>query len=470
MGLIWIKKPILWNSSRKASYNFSTMTPEQAKMVVAKWTFWYESDWDYGHPTVIFFCVAVACAMLLNLGFWLRKRSSSQSSSTAVAKPSSVIDRITAAIRYTIARQYRFRVFHWYSPPLSAIIAVSGMFIFIFALMLGPRPYYWPNMAMGHSPPIATRSGWLSIAIMPFMIAFATKVNFITMLTGTSHEKLQVFHRWSALLMYITSLVHTFPFIEQALRLNEMDVQWKTNWYWTGVAALVPQTYLVFLSWGFFRNKYYETFKKLHLAAAAVFMAFLFIHCSFRLSSWDFFAATAAIYFIPWFFRFFRTFYNGLGLPASVEVLPDGRSLRLVIETPSRVKWSPGQHAFIRFLGSGIHAFSSHPFTVSSLTSDGHMEFVFNIHRGVTSKLAKMAEGKASINIRVMVDGPYGGVPSLESYDHVYLLAGGTGVTLTLPLLADLVKGDKNKSIEFVVAVKKRGGCLSTLFEVLREH
>ena len=66
--------------------------------------------------------------------------------------------------------------------------------------------------------------------------------------------------------------------------------------------------------------------------------------------------------------------------------------------------------------------------------------------------------------MRVMVDGPYGGVPSLEAYDHVYLLAGGTGVSLTLPLLADLVEGaSKNESIEFVAAVKKRGMLLAPL-------
>ncbi|EEB87074.1 hypothetical protein MPER_15738, partial [Moniliophthora perniciosa FA553] len=70
------------------------------------------------------------------------------------------------------------------------------------AFTLGPRPYLWPNLhVMGHSPPIATRTGWLSVAIMPFMIAFATKVNWIGALTGTSHEKLQVFHRWTAFIM-----------------------------------------------------------------------------------------------------------------------------------------------------------------------------------------------------------------------------------------------------------------------------
>ena len=61
----------------------------------------------------------------------------------------------------------------------------------------------------------------------------------------------------------ITSLVHTFPFIVMNIRLGEMQSQYQTTgWYWTGIAALIPQTYLVFLSWGIFRNRYYELFKK----------------------------------------------------------------------------------------------------------------------------------------------------------------------------------------------------------------
>ncbi|ESK92154.1 ferric-chelate reductase [Moniliophthora roreri MCA 2997] len=428
------------------------MTPEQAKMVTSKYTFWYEADWDYAQPTAIFFCVGIACAIILNLVFRLRNGKSTSQTKT------SLVDRGAAIIRYTVARQYRVRLFHWYSPPLAAIIAISAILTFIMALTLGPRPYLWPNLhVMGHSPPIATRTGWLSIAIMPFMIAFATKVNWIGVLTGTSHEKLQVFHRWTAFIMYITSLVHTFPFIVQSIQLGEMETNWKTTpWYWSGVAALVPQTYLVFMSWGFLRNKYYETFKKLHFIAAGIFMAALFIHCNFRLTSWDYFAATAGLWFAVYCFRHFRTIYNsGLGIPATLEALPDGM-IKLSIHTPSRLKWSPGQHVLVRVLSSGIHAFSSHPFTISSLSEEGKLELAFKVHDGITRKLASMVSGKPSRSIRVAIDGPYGGVPSLKGYDHIYLLAGGAGITLTLPLLKQLIKDNATNGVEFVLAVKNR--------------
>ena len=64
--------------------------------------------------------------------------------------------------------------------------------------------------------------------------------------------------------------MHTFPFIVMNIREGTMVKNWETTvFYWTGVAALIPQTYLVFLSWGIFRNKYYEIFKKFVLVSSS---------------------------------------------------------------------------------------------------------------------------------------------------------------------------------------------------------
>jgi hypothetical protein len=40
-------------------------------------------------------------------------------------------------------------------------------------MTLGPRPYYWPNtkkISYGNSPPIATRTGYMALACMPFLM------------------------------------------------------------------------------------------------------------------------------------------------------------------------------------------------------------------------------------------------------------------------------------------------------------
>ncbi|KAJ6577925.1 FAD-binding domain-containing protein [Mycena capillaripes] len=470
MGLIWLKHPVLWHSSRVLSgYDYDAMTDEQKQLIITRWHDWYTADWDYARTTVAFFCAAIFASAVVNTVAWFRARSKRYGFSSVISPSETAktvpgfVDKLTAAARYTTARQFYLRATKWYAPPLAAILGVSGMFIFIMALMLAVRPFYWPNEAMGHSPPIATRAGWISIAIMPFMIAFATKVNFVGILTGTSHEKLQVFHRWSAFFMYITSLVHTFPFIINDIMMGEMVVQYKTSpWYWTGVAALVPQTYLIALSWGIFRNPYYEIFKKCSPSASGIFMAALFIHVNFRLTSWDYFWATLAIYGLAWLSRVARTLYTtGFGLPATIESAgPD--LIKLSVRVPARFKWAPGQHVFVRVMGLGVHALTSHPFTVSSLHTRGAentAELVMRVHGGLTHALAQRVAGKAAWTSRVVVDGPYGGlhVP-LKVYERVYLLAGGSGATFTLPVFADLAAtlkagGVACQRIEFVVAV-----------------
>ncbi|KAI0356232.1 hypothetical protein OH77DRAFT_1401654 [Trametes cingulata] len=438
MGQPWIRHPVLWHSSRVPSgYNYSAMTPEQIVVIRSRWHSFYTADWDYALTTVYFFCAAVFLFGLINLIFHLR-----HAENPSVVRAIPFYTKIIAASRALGAKQLYVPAVNYYSPPLSAVIGVAVLITFFTTLTFGARPYLWPNPAMGHSPPIATRSGWISIAILPFLIVFATKVNPITMITGVSHEKLQVYHRWTAWIMFVTSLIHTFPFIVQEIRMGNMPTDWATQpWYWTGVAALVPQTWLVVMSWGPIRNRYYETFKKLHYLASGVFVPALFVHCDFRLTSWDYFAATAALYVLSWLVRYGRTLYNGLRSDASFEALPENM---VKVTIPTKVKWRPGQHFFVRFLDMGIHAASAHPFTVANLPAkDGNnvIELYARVHAGITARLAAMCKDGALKSSRVLLDGPYGGVEgNLKMYDRVLLLGGGSGVTFVIPLLLDIMQ------------------------------
>ncbi|KAJ7622497.1 FAD-binding domain-containing protein [Roridomyces roridus] len=450
MGIIWLAGPITWHSSRVAEgYDYDAMTEHERWLISARWHDWYTADWDYGQTTVEFFCAAIGCCLLFNVYARLRARSSGTNR---------VIDKLTAVLRYTVARQWQFRLgTTYYAPPLAAIIAVCGLWIFVLTLTLAARPFYWPNPAMGESPPLATRSGWISIGIMPFMIAFATKVNWVSVLTGTSHEKLQVVpsvecaHHVCVLFptpSHITSLTHTFPFIVTNIRMGMMQAMWDphaSSFYWTGVAALIPQTFLVALSWGVIRNRYYEIFKK------------------------DYFWATLAIWGSTWLIRTGRTLWNTrLGLRTVVSSVGSTSDLvKLRIATPASFKWVPGQHVFVRVFGLGVHAFSSHPFTINSVHAVGEgkeaeVELILRVHGGITRALAKKVEdGKREWTTRVAIDGPYGGVHApLERYEKVYLLAGGTGATFVLPILTDLAAkmkaGGKDvvcKRVEVVIAV-----------------
>jgi len=112
-----------------------------------------------------------------------------------------------------------------------------------------------------------------------------------------------------------------------------------------------------------------------------------------------------------------------------------------------RMMWRPGQHVFIRFLSVGVHSLTAHPFSICSLppskNKDERCEVVLLIkpQKGFTSRLAKMAKLKPGTAVPVGLDGPYGGlsVRSLSDFDRALIIAGGSGIGFTLPIIEDIL-------------------------------
>ena len=148
-------------------------------------------------------------------------------------------------------------------------------------------------------------------------------------------------------------------------------------------------------------------------------------------------------------------------MDASVELLsPD--FVRLRLRRPPHFHWSPGQTAYLIIPSVSTIPFEAHPFTIASvdttrdetrgdftLTTEkeslGETEpywkelvFFINVHGGFTKNLAGVAEKGGKV--KVFVDGPYGKSPDLTDYDTSVLIAGGSGVSFTLPLFLDGIK------------------------------
>ena len=159
-----------------------------------------------------------------------------------------------ALFRYLSYRTIRISPLDWNSAPLGILVLAAIGVIFFLCMTLGPKPYYWPNtyeVDYGSSPPIATRTGWMALACMPFVFVTAGKVNLITFCTGVSHERLQVSHRWSSYAFLVLALIHTFPFIVYNIQMGMMTDMWNMSiFYWTGVVALIAQGWLTFASCG----------------------------------------------------------------------------------------------------------------------------------------------------------------------------------------------------------------------------
>ncbi|EAW13403.1 ferric reductase family protein [Aspergillus clavatus NRRL 1] len=454
-GLPWLDQPVLLHSSRKDTCKLNA---EECAYRRGYWRYWYEADHVYALNTVYFMCAII--------GVFTTVHYTSQYAPPWI-KRTAIWRRVAAVLRYLSYKGYQMSALHYRSPSLGVILLGLVGVVFFFAMTLGPRPYYWPNTATvsyGNSPPIATRTGWMALALLPFVLALGSKANLVSMLTGVSHEKLQIFHHWASYAMFVLALIHTFPFIIFHINKGDMVKQWKTNvTYWTGVAALIPQAYLTVMSLPAIRNRYYEFFKATHVLIALLFILFFFFHCDFRLSSWDYFIAGGCLYTFSLCIGYTRTFLiNGLHT-STLDLLPCGL---LRVKIPTITTWHPGQHISLRFLdlpSLGLHCLTAHPFTIASVAHDPDhagkaTELIFYIRprHGITGRLARLAAKSPGAARAVLLEGPYGGVTTpLSHFTTLLVLAGGSGAGFSLAVLADALKTATEKTtVQIVFATR----------------
>ncbi|KAF2135940.1 uncharacterized protein K452DRAFT_238379 [Aplosporella prunicola CBS 121167] len=378
--------------------------------------------------------------------------------------------------QYELRKGWRPIVF----PSLGIVCVVLAALVFVTLYCFIPQPLYWDSIRFG-SPPLAIRSGMLAVSLMPWIIALSMKANLISLMTGIGHERLNVLHRWGAYLMLFLSLIHTIPFCitpiweDGGLEVFYVLLRGDNFYpYGTGIAAIVPLLFLCIHSLPQIRSWMYELFVSVHVPVSIVYLAMLFWHCRNFLTSWHYLYATVAIWVASYIIRLFYLNWTNprrmswlIGDEAAVTILPENA---IKVTIPTQTKWRPGQYVYLRM--PGISVFENHPFTIASLCSDDFpsaygpeyrdMVLVFRPFRGFTQKVLKSAiEHGPWHTYRAFIDGPYGGMQRrLEAFDHVVLIAGGSGVTALVSQLLDLVKRMRDgkavtKSVQVVWACKR---------------
>jgi predicted ferric reductase len=375
------------------------------------------------------------------------------------------INNMVAFFRFVFYRPIRqINIRKGWRPIVFPSLAVTV--IVICALLLGvlysclPQPLFWDSIAYG-SPPLAIRSGMMAVALLPWIVALSMKANFISMVTGIGHERLNVLHRWAAYICLTLSIIHTVPFYvtpvwEKGARQTFEQLFSQTGFYvyGTGVAALVPLCFLCVHSIGALRHRMYELFVTLHVPVAIVFLAMMFWHCNNYLTSWHYLFSTLAIWVLSYFTRLFYLNWTRpgrlswlIGDEAAVTLMPENA---IKITIPTQVRWRPGQYIYLRM--PGISVFENHPFTIASLCDEDFpseygegyrdMVIVFRPFGGFTNKVRQSAlEHGPWHTYRAFIDGPYGGMQRrIEAFDDVVLIAGGSGITAIISQLLTLIK------------------------------
>ncbi|KAF9456039.1 hypothetical protein BDZ94DRAFT_1276652, partial [Collybia nuda] len=322
-------------------------------------------------------------------------------------------------------------------------------------------PKYWANTA-----------GNIAATQLPLMTALGMKNNIISFLTGVSFDKLNYLHRMTARIIVVLTWVHGAGRIKLGL---VGEVAWTHPWIQCGVLASTSLSILSIMAIQPIRNRHYEVFLLTHFILCFIFLLASYFHTQVLLGLgyyvwptfliWGLDRLVRALRLVAFNFGYFKS-KSAMELDAHVDILSP-HFLRIVLYRPAHFHWAPGQSAYLTIPTVSGFPLEAHPFTMSTIdvpyiedekSSDAgekgsetstsptpttgavvkKLVFLTRIRRGFTERLLHAARDNQQF--KAFLDGPYSSPPLLKGYSTVILIAGGSGVAFTLPLLLDLVQ------------------------------
>lgn len=328
---------------------------------------------------------------------------------------------------------------------------------------------------------VAFRAGWITVAQLPLVILLAGKNNLIGYLTGTSYATLNILHRWVARIIFFTATLHMIYHYRNFSFYGLVTMEWDTDTCPpTGTAAWVLLFWIVISSLTPVRNLRYEIFVAQHVISYVGFTVALSYHIQpYPQSIWIYAWIPIGFFVMDRLIRLFNYVWNNVssrGLQGRAVLTPlSGNCTMVTIQTSRLRSWRPGQHVLLSIPKCGL--VQSHPFTIASVPSkhDLTLKFVIRAKQGFTRRLLDKAIELSASGQTVMayVNGPYGNPISFAQFERVYLLAGGTGATYTVPLLLELCRRSAQQTVPcrhvtFIWAIRSLSQ-LSWFTEELRE-
>ncbi|KAK0192433.1 ferric reductase NAD binding domain-containing protein [Armillaria mellea] len=291
-------------------------------------------------------------------------------------------------------------------------------------------PKYWANTA-----------GNITASQLSLLVALGMKNNIFSFLTGISFDKLNYLHRMVARVLCVLIWVHAGGRVHCFFRILAGAVTWNHPWVQCGLLAAVSLTLLSLVSVRPIRDAGYEIFKVVHLALACIFILSAYFHSN-GLGLGYYVWPSILLWGLDRFLRALRllvfTSKATLNGNATIDVLSP-HFLRLKVVKPKFLRWAPGQSVYLSI--PGVSLIQAHPFTISGVETVGSEEkllFLIRVRDGITRTLLHKAQD--GYKATVFLDGPYSSPPLLRGHETVILIAGGSGVAFTLPLLLDVLR------------------------------
>lgn len=145
---------------------------------------------------------------------------------------------------------------------------------------------------------------------------------------------------------------------------------------------------------------------------------------------------------------------------AQAQLLPS-RTVRLTIRTPRKMRWSPGQYAFLTL--PELSGMQSHPFTIAN-NDPNEIVLLIKARKGLTRRLYNLVKERSEsslrsadkrqsivpkanpVYIRTKLEGPHGssGRMRWREFSTVLVICGGSGVSYGLSIIDHIARGMAN--------------------------
>lgn len=334
----------------------------------------------------------------------------------------------------------------WLNPPPlgpSLVILIYWIIITLF-LTVGSivhDAYYWERVGF--------RAAWVSVTQVPLVYLLAGKVNIGSFFLGSSYMDLNWLHRWVSRTLFVTVTIHGSFFLREWVRADfvrlELEMMPMVKYglglwavlAWTSFSSLIP-----------LRRLCYEFFVLQHIISAGIFLWLLHAHVP-AYASYNVWMAVAFV-LSGRVYRFCILLCRNLAIHKKASGLSPGKRLGYLAEVQALTgevtvltvhdtgfSWKAGQHVLLWCPTLG--PLESHPFTIANVpagcSENGcqDLQLVIRARAGFTRKLYRRALTSATVT--AFLTGPFGNLPTWNTFETLVLISASTGASFTLPIL-----------------------------------
>lgn len=311
------------------------------------------------------------------------------------------------------------------------------------------------------------RTGIVISFIVPLLVLFAGRNNFLQWVTRWNFATFITYHRWVSRVVILVVFIHAITFTVSDKKTGVYNKRMKKPFMNWGVVACLLGAIIFVQGMMYLRRKNYETFILIHIIFALFFIVGAYKH-TVTLGYGAYYWATVAVWALDRVIRIFRLVSFG-ARTASVTMLAE-ETLKIVVPKPKYWKSIPGGHAFIHFLRPTCF-WQSHPFTFvnSPLMKDSIVLYV-KIKGGVTHGVSQhlLNSPGQTAKIKVCIEGPYGESSSARQYKNAVFIAGGNGIPGIYSECTDLATRQNDKQSLKLMWIIREWKSISWFYDELK--